>query len=227
MMLHSPPDSITVLFLATRCSRLGAEIRSGFSAAALAGLCAAMLSSTLPGASQAQDWGGELDHGPSYSTNAQAGQGGSGSPPGWSLRGGIGFTADPTSFLLNFEAPYAFDRWVSAGPMLQLGLDDDHTIVAPTLNVSVTIPDLPGEDFDRLHPYGMIGIGFAYIENDNRGRSGKDDTGFLINFGFGLEFEVSENLFIGSQMMFNFLPVKTVGEHFFYSWQVGGVRIAF
>ena len=228
-MLHWQPDSTTVRFPETRGNRLCADVRLGFSVARLLGLCAAILSITLPDSSLAQDWGEESYGAGSRSTSpvsAQGGQGGSGALSGWSLRTGIGFIDDPNAFLLNFEAPYAFDQWVSAGPMLQVGLDDDNTIVAPTLNVTVTIPDLPGEDFDRMHPYGFVGMGFAYLEDDDR-QNNDDDTGFLINFGFGLEYQLSENIFVGSQMMFNFLPKETLGENFFYSWQIGGVRVAF
>jgi hypothetical protein len=32
---------------------------------------------------------------------------------------------------------------------------------------------------------------------------------------------------LGSNMLFNFLPEKTAGEHFFYSWQIGTMRIRF
>ena len=50
---------------------------------------------------------------------------------------------------------------------------------------------------------------------------------FLINFGFGLEYQLTQSLFLGSQMMFNFLPKDTLGENFFYSWQIVGARVAF
>jgi len=211
-MPHFPIDSISSRLLRIQSDSRRASFRSRFAVVGLLGLCAALLSIALPGASLAQNWEGE----PS----------GNGPSSNWSLRTGIGFTADPTTFLLNFEAPYAFDRWVSVGPKFQVGLDKDNTVLAPTVNVNLTIPDLPGESFDRLHPYLFTGIGFAYLENDNR-RHDDSDAGFLINFGFGLEYQVRENVFLGSEMIFNFLPKKTVGEHFFYAWQIGGVRFAF
>jgi hypothetical protein len=182
-----------------------------------------VLSISLPKASRAQDWGGESDDGWSQSTIAQDTGGES---TGWSLGVGIGFIDDPTAFLLNFEAPYAFDRWVSVGPMVQVGLDDNNTIVAPTLNVTATIPDLPGESFDRVHPFGFVGLGFAYLEDDNR-QNNDSSAGFLINCGFGVEYQVSESFYLGSKMIFNFLPEETLDEKFFYSWQIGGARIAF
>ncbi len=173
----------------------------------------------------AQDWGADPSD-DRFAAPAPAYSGGSAARTGWSARAGLGFTADPGTLLLNFELPYSFDRWISAGPMLQVGIDGPQTIIAPTANVSVTIPDLPGESFDRLHPYALIGIGFAVIEDDNRPND-NISAGFLINFGFGVEYQISDRFFLGSQMMFNFLPEETLDEKFFYSWQVGGMRIAF
>ena len=183
-----------------------------------------------PPVSSAQDWGEESDDGwsepaprrrPTPRSNGAIPR-----PIGWSVRAGLGFIDDPNALLLNFEAPYAFDQWVSAGPTLQVGIEDHNTIVAPTAAVTVSIPDLPGDDFDNVHPYALVGIGFAYIEDDNR-QNDNSSVGFLINFGVGVEYQVSERFSIGSQMMFNFLPEETLDEDFFYSWQVGGVRIAF
>lgn len=145
---------------------------------------------------------------------------------GWSFRTGIGFTADPDTFLLNFEAPYAFNEWVSAGPMMQVGLEDHYAIVAPTANLTLRVPDLPGRSFDRVHPFAFAGLGFAYIEKD-RGHNDGDGVGFLIDTGVGVEYQVSEKVFLGTQMMFNFLPKETKDEGFFYAWQIAGIRFAF
>jgi hypothetical protein len=201
------------------------RVRSQVGLAALVSLsCSFILFSlALPGVSRSQDWGSESDDAWSEPT---ATQNYGGSSPGWSLRAGIGFIDDPNAFLMNIEAPYAFDQWVFAGPMFQIGIDDNNTVVAPSLNVGVAIPDLPGEDFDRVRPYGFLGVGFAYLEDDNR-RNDDSSAGFMVNFGFGLEYHFSEHVFLGSQMMFNFLPEKTLGQNFFYSWQVGGMRFAF
>ena len=228
-MPYSSTDTIAIRFIESQDHRNRAQSRPRSIVAVLIGLCLAISLVALPGSALAQDWGDESDESDdswSEPANSSSARGGGGLPTGWSLRAGIGFTHDPTAFLLNFEAPYAFDQWVSAGPMFQIGFDDHDTIVAPTVNVTVTIPDLPGENFDRFHPYGFTGMGFAYIEDDNR-RNDNSSAGFLINFGFGLEYQVSDNFFLGSQMMFNFLPEEVLDEHFFYSWQIGGARISF
>lgn len=228
-MLHARPDSIVIRLCVTLSDRLRDTVRPGFRAVILLGLCTTILSIALPDHSVAQDWGSESEDDwsqPASSTRAQGGPGGRDLPLGWSARLGIGFIDDPNAFLLNLEAPYVFDQWVSAGPMFQIGLDDDNTIVAPSMNVTVTIPHLPGETLNRVHPFGFVGMGFAYIEDDNR-RNDNSSAGFLINFGFGVEYQISDNVLLGSQMMFNFLPEEVLEEHFFYAWQVGGVRISF
>ena len=187
------------------------------------GLTLTIFSATIPSFSAAQDWSDESDDSWSQPSSPEGGYDPS---TGWSFRAGIGFIDDPTALLLNFEMPYAFDRWVSVGPMFQIGLDDNNTVVAPTVNLTVKVPDLPGSDFDWIKPFGFVGMGFAYIEDDNR-RNDDSSAGFLIDFGFGVEYQISESFFIGTQMMFNFLPEETLGQSFFYSWQIGGARIAF
>ncbi len=181
---------------------------------------AVTLATALP--SRAQDWGAEDDG--SWSTPAR-------SQPvatlsGWSLRGGIGFTEGPDSLLLGFELPYAFDQWVSAGPMLQVGIDNENTIVAPSANVTITFADLPGRTLDRIKPFVSVGLGFAVIGDDDR-QNANTGVGFLIPVGFGLEYPVSDRLSLGSHMTLNFLPEETLNQDFWFSWQVGTVRIAF
>ncbi len=188
------------------------------------GLMLTLFSTVNPRVSAAQDWGS--DQGQETQSQATLLQDGNAPTTPWSVRTGIGFIDDPTALLLNFELLYAFDQWVTVGPMMQVGLDDNNTIIAPTLNVTITIPDLPGENFDRIKPYALLGMGFAYIEDDNR-RNDNSSAGFLIDFGVGIEYEISERFFIGTQMMFNFLPEKTLDEEFFFSWQIAGVRLAF
>lgn len=147
---------------------------------------------------------------------------------GWSARAGLGFTANPTTFLLNFEAPYSFNEWLAVGPMLQVGIDeeDDYTIVAPTMNVMLKYPDLRGTGFDRVVPYAFAGLGLAVIDDDNANND-KTSTGFLIDVGAGVEYQLTDRLFLGTQMMFDFLPSQTQGQHFIFAWQVGGLRYAF
>ncbi|MFK7898806.1 MAG: outer membrane beta-barrel protein [Myxococcota bacterium] len=213
--------------------------------AAFASALATILFFALATPAAAQDWGSEPDDswGPpsdsrtyesdtydSYSDpEPPAGDPfnrGDASASGWSGRAGLGFTADPSSLLLNFDFPYYFDRFVAVGPMLQVGIDEDETIIAPTLNLFINIPDIGVAGLERVQPYGFVGLGFAVVEDDDRSND-NSATDFLINFGVGIEYQISEHLFLGSHMTFNFLPNEALSQEFFYSWQVGGARIAF
>lgn len=211
------------IMLAPLSSPFFSSFFSGFAGAlAWALLLAVVVTLASPLPAHAQDWGGEDDG--SWSTPAR-------SQPvatlsGWSLRGGIGFTEGPDSLLLGFELPYAFDQWVSAGPMLQVGIDNENTIVAPSANVTITFADLPGKALDRIDPFVSVGLGFAVIGDDDR-QNANTGVGFLIPVGFGLEYPVSDRLSLGSHMTLNFLPEETLNQNFWFSWQVGTVRIAF
>lgn len=207
-----------------------ALFRGGLAAA----LCLALGMALAASPAIAQDWGSSEDDwsaasgasAPSSSSRSAQSQWGDPADTPWSLRAGLGFTQDPDDFLLNFGLDYRFDQYVSAGTMLQVGLEDQRSIVAPTANVTITVPDLPGENLDQLHPFAFAGVGFAVIENDDRGGDTKQ-TGFLVNTGFGLDYQLSERFSVGSRMIFNFLPGKTLDERFFYSWEVAGVKVSF
>lgn len=215
---------------ASQAARPRATTRAAARLAALVGVALATLFAAP--LAQAQDWGDDSSEDWSSPQPAQprprTTSGGSSSgyrnaAAGWSFQGGVGFTADPDAFLMNFEAPYAFNRWFSFGPALQIGINDHRTIAAPTGNLRVTIPDLPGRSFDRVHPYAIAGMGFAVIDPE-----GKDaQIGFLIDFGAGVEYQVSEKVFVGTQMIFNVLPDEVTDENFYFAWQVGGIRFAF
>jgi hypothetical protein len=148
-----------------------------------------------------------------------------------SLETGIGFTSSPDTFLLTVEMPIRIAPAVDLGPLLQLGVSDRRTIVAPTLNARYSF-DLTRwvtssrEIFERLRPIAHGGLGFAYMHQDGRPGS-DDDTGFLINFGFGAEYDVADRISVGSRMTFNLLPGDVLGENFFFSWQVATAHFRF
>jgi hypothetical protein len=144
----------------------------------------------------------------------------------WSIATSIGFTADPGAFQLTVGLPYSASRSFRVGPLLQLAFADDLVIVAPTANFQYAF-DVPGSNpqLRRLRPYLQLGLGFAYIDKNQRWND--DEVGFLLNPGFGAEYAVTESIAVGSNVLFNVLPVTTTGENFFFSWQVGSVRFLF
>ena len=186
-----------------------------------------LLASSLlaPALVVAQDWGDDDDWQPNE--NQLGGRTTAGPPTTpWSLRAGAGFTVDPDHFLLNFEVPYRFDQYVAVGPMIQVGLADDRYLIAPTANLTITGANLFEGEMARFEPNLFAGIGFAVIDNDERGGANRD-SGFLVNAGVGLDYLLSDRLTIGSRMIFNFLPGGTLDETFFYSWEIAGVRLNF
>jgi hypothetical protein len=141
----------------------------------------------------------------------------------WSVRSGIGFTADPTTFLLALGADYFVTHDISVGPLLQFGLDDDPFIFAPTAHVQWTF-DLA--DIENLKPYLQAGVGFAYFNEYGRNAS-EDDIGWLINPGAGFDWYFNERAAAGTSVLLNILPGKVFDDEFFFSWQVLTFRFIF
>jgi opacity protein-like surface antigen len=148
----------------------------------------------------------------------------------WSASGGIGFTLDPGTFLMTLGIEYADEGGFSAGPLVQFGVSDNNTIIAPTVNgrYSFDLSHLEDEILQKFRPFVQGGLGFAYIDKDrNAPKKDKDDVGFLMNMGLGLEYQVSDSVTLGNNLLFNVLPDKTARQNFFFSWQFATVRFHF
>ena len=48
-----------------------------------------------------------------------------------------------------------------------------------------------------------------------------------ITINRGLEYLVTDSFAVGSHMTLNFLPEKTLGQRFFFGWQMLGARYSF
>ncbi len=148
---------------------------------------------------------------------------------GPSVRFGIGFTADPETFLLAAGVPVELTRRHVLTPLIELGVDDDDALLSGSINYEYHF-DLSGGSDDpdlwRLHPYLQAGAGFTYIHKDRDGGD-DDEAGLLIRTGFGLEYELSDGFLMGSGMAFNVLPFEVSDENFFFSWQLLTMRFRF
>jgi opacity protein-like surface antigen len=150
----------------------------------------------------------------------------------WSVETGLGFMADPDAFLMGFEGDYRLTHGFSLGAEVQLGIDDDFTVVSPTARARYSF-DLrrmtSDEALYRLRPFVQSGVGFTYITVDAPNIPGvdDDDIGFLCNFGFGAEYLLDSSWSVGSKMLFNVLPGEVFGESFYYSWEVASLRYRF
>ncbi len=146
-----------------------------------------------------------------------------------SLRTGLGFTADPDTFLLGFEGDYVFSDPFSTGVLVQLGVDDDLTMVSPVayLRYRLDLGQL-SPSLERVEPYLQGGLGLTYWDVDHMGHfRNKDDTEFLMNFGFGVEYRLTNHISAGSHMLFNVIPNEIFDERFYFSWEVATLRYRF
>ena len=147
-----------------------------------------------------------------------------------SIEAGLGFTADPDSFLLGIALPWELSHEVSVGPLVQLGFDDDYTLVLPSINARYSF-DLSTNDhaeLRRLRPHVDLGVGFAYAKLDDvPSFVDDDDIEFMMNFGVGAEYRISRAWSLGSRMRINVMPGDLFGEDLIYSWEVAGFRFRF
>jgi opacity protein-like surface antigen len=145
----------------------------------------------------------------------------------WSVRGGLGFTADPGTFLINFEAERFMRDEVAVGLALQLGVDDDNLLVSPILFARYIL-DLSGSTnkiVKRTNPFVQAGLGLTHlrIKSDNMKKDG-DATDFLMSFGLGVDYPLNGTIDIGSRMLINVIPGKVRGEGLYFSWEVLSIR---
>lgn len=142
-------------------------------------------------------------------------------------RAGLGMTASPTNFLLLIGAEYFVSDVVAVGPLMQFGLGDEF-IFAPTFNVWGWFDPFAAEPeiLSKLHPFVTFGIGLVHVDVD--APAGADDTAteFLLNFGGGVEYQITERIDVNSMLVFNVIP-DGEGDDFFLSWQVVGGTFRF
>lgn len=143
----------------------------------------------------------------------------------WSVGGGIGFTSGvntaggPTQFLFTVDALYSLTNNISIGPSFQLGPAGNSSTVALSLDGRFYTPMGKGDGFiGRLAPYVGVGMGFR----SNTGITG--DSGFLFPILVGVEYDLSDNLSLTTDMRLN---IVSGNDNFYYTWQVLGARFRF
>ena len=126
-------------------------------------------------------------------------------------------TADGTVFGLFMDGRYQLDPHFSVGPLLQLGFSSDFTLVGLSgqLTYSMKLPTQP-----HVIPYLQGGLGFVVIDADQPRH--EDDAGFLIPVGAGVDFELSKNLLLGTEILLNYTSVNVSQQPSVYmSWLFG------
>lgn len=124
----------------------------------------------------------------------------------WSGGAAVGFlgnTPDDTAFAFNLHADRFLERRVSIGPLLQMGITGDMTLVGLSGQGKYWI-DIP-DTSDRAKLVLQGGLGFAHA--DMRG----SDTSWLIPLGVGLDYKVDPGLFLTTTFLLNFTDLNLGG----------------
>ena len=142
-----------------------------------------------------------------------------------SLAASLGFLADdPGGVNLGFEAPIEFTKNFSVGPWVALSLADDFLLLSATANARYHFDVFEGAKLEKLRPFLQGGMGLSWLDDDRRNIN---DTDFLLNMGMGAEYEMSEHMFLGSNIMFNTVPTRDAGDAFYWTWQFLSARYRF
>jgi opacity protein-like surface antigen len=142
-----------------------------------------------------------------------------------SVGGGIGFASsigNTSAFLLQLDMLYRVTDHLSFGPMFQVAPQSFGSIISMSLDskYGFDLSHLDDDLLSKLTPYLGAGLGFTHFTG------GPGDTGFLISLITGLEYDVSDQVALTSEMRFNIVPGDYF-DTFYFSWQMVGVRIRF
>lgn len=142
--------------------------------------------------------------------------------PRFTLGADVGFAAGSGSgaFDIGFEAPIELNENFSIGPWLQILMARGSTGILFSGNARYVFTGLFYGRMAKVRPFVQGGMGLGYT-------SGRGTTELLINMGFGFEYPLNENVYMGSDMMFNTLPTAGGGGAFQFSWQFVSLRYKF
>lgn len=132
-------------------------------------------------------------------------------------------TPDGTAYALGLYGDYYLTRRFSIGPLLQIGLTGDLFQVGLTGQAKYTL-GIAG--FPELKPHVQAGIGFIYADLDRKGSKREDDTSFLMPFGAGAEYQLTDAVSLDASVLFNITNLDVRDENFFITWLIG-LRFAF
>ena len=202
---------------------MGAHLRGGgmirFQHVLATGFLLPMLFASFAAAQNNRDFERERDRGRDRYESSQK------NDSRFAVRGGIGFTEGPDSFLMNLDIETMARDEVAVGLGLQLGVDDDFVILSPTLFTRY-IFDFSGfenKTMKKLRPFLQGGAGLTYMEENRPGRD-RDATDFLINIGAGVDFPLDDSISIGTRMLVNLIPGEVLDQRVYFNWEILSVR---
>ncbi len=153
-------------------------------------------------------------------------QSGGGNFPTVTVGGNVGFirTTQATGLLeLGLEAPIHITKNYSVGPWMQLGVAKSTVELLFSANSRYTVDVFTTGNLRKLRPYLQGGLGVAYLKV----KGAKGIAEFMINMGLGAEYQLSDHMFVASDVMFN-IPVSAAGgAGTTTSWQFASLRYRF
>jgi hypothetical protein len=139
----------------------------------------------------------------------------------FTLEPAVGFMADTpdhTAFALAFSGDYYLTNEFSVGPLLQMGFTNDLFLMGLTVQAKYTF-DLGG--VPNLKPHLQAGLGFAYADLKPGGGGNQSGTSFLIPFGPGAEYKLTNSISLDGTVLFNYTNLDVRNENFFVSVLIG------
>ncbi len=146
---------------------------------------------------------------------------GAGQAGKFALGGGLGFqvgTPDDTPFAVGLYGDYYLTRNFSIGPLLQLGFTKDLYLQGLSAQAKYSF-DPTG--IPKLTPYVQAGLGFVYASLDRGNRGTESATSFLIPFGGGVEYKLTDSISLDGGVLFNVTNLDVGDKNFFVSFLFG------
>ena len=132
-------------------------------------------------------------------------------------------TPDSTAYAIGLYGDYYLTRGLSIGPLFQMGFTGDLMQLGLTAQAKYTF-DLP--EIPQLKPHVQAGLGFIYANLDKGSGGSENDTSYLIPFGVGAEYKLTDSISLDTTILFNITNLDVGDEDFFVTWLIG-LKFAF
>ncbi len=128
-------------------------------------------------------------------------------------------TPDGTAFALGFYGDYFLTPEVSVGRLLQMGFTNDlrQGGLSAQAKYTLNVGGMP-----ELKPHVQAGIGLIHADLDRPGRGSQSDTSYLIPFGVGAEYRLTDSVSLDTSFLFNINNLDLRDrERVFFTWLIG------